>query len=59
MTEARFVSMAVACELIGKHPNTIRRWHADGLLPHTKRTPGGHRWFLLADLRAVLNGANA
>ena len=59
MSGAQFVSMSTACNLLGKHPATLRRWHKRGLLPNTKRTPAGQRLFLLADLRACLKGGRA
>jgi len=48
---SRFVSPAVAVDLLGVNERTLRRWDADGKLPHTRRTPGGQRRFLLDDLR--------
>lgn len=45
-----------ACQILGCHPNTLRRWADTGLLPYT-RLPGGlkrqgERRFKLADLLA-------
>jgi excisionase family DNA binding protein len=58
MSGARFVSSAVACQLLDVHPNTIRRWVKAGLLPRTRRTAGGHRRYLLDDLRNALAGVS-
>lgn len=58
MSGARFVSCAVACQLLDVHPDTLRRWVEAGLLPNTRKTPGGHRRYLLADLRNALVGAS-
>lgn len=59
MSAAQFVTMSVACHLLGKHPATLRRWHKAGLLPNTKRTPSNQRMFLLSDLRACLKAGHA
>lgn len=48
---SRFVPSAVATDLLGVHRNTLLRWEAAGRLPHTRRTPGGQRRYLLDDLR--------
>jgi excisionase family DNA binding protein len=48
-----FVRPAVACELLGVHRSTLLRWEAEGKI-HPRRLFGGHRRYLLADLRAVL-----
>jgi excisionase family DNA binding protein len=42
-----------ACEILGVHPNTLRRWVKSGIIPATF-TEGGERRFLLADLREYL-----
>ncbi|WP_391484792.1 MerR family DNA-binding transcriptional regulator [Arthrobacter woluwensis] len=43
----------MAADLLGINERTLRRWEAAGRLPHTRRTPGGQRRFLLDDLREV------
>ena len=45
----QWVSASKAAKLLGVHPNTLRRWDADGTIK-TKRTPGGHRLYLEASL---------
>lgn len=42
-----------ACEILGCHPNSLRRWADTGKLPHI-RLPGGERRFLIADLKKFL-----
>lgn len=53
-----FVGPRTACKMLGVHRNTLLAWLADGRLPNTRRLPGGHRRYLIADLRAQL-GADA
>lgn len=57
MSGARFVSPKVARELLDIHRNTLLRWEQAGRLPNVRRLPGGHRRYLLADLRACLKVA--
>lgn len=52
--DSMFISVGNAAALAGVHVVTIGRWIDAGKLPNTRRTPGGHRRILLADLRAVL-----
>jgi excisionase family DNA binding protein len=47
-----------ACEILGVHPNTLRRWVKLGHIPAVT-TPGGERRFLLADLREYLEKQKA
>ena len=42
-----------ACEILGVHPNTLRRWVKEGHLPAV-RTPGGERRYLTSDIRAFM-----
>lgn len=51
MTE--WLSLAAAAELLGVHPNTLRRWSRAGRVP-SQRTPGGHRRFERAMLEALM-----
>ena len=44
-----------ACEMLGVHPNTLRRWADTGKLPHI-RLPGGERRYLLSDIKAFQEG---
>lgn len=51
----RWLSINDACEILGVDKSTLRRWSDRGRVP-VFRTPGGHRRYSEADLRAVLNG---
>jgi excisionase family DNA binding protein len=54
MHEETRVRTGKACEILGVHPNTLRRWADTGMLPFL-RMPGGpfgERRFLVADLKA-------
>jgi excisionase family DNA binding protein len=48
MTE-EWLGLAETAEIIGVHPNTLRRWGDQGLLP-VHRTEGGHRRFRREDI---------
>ena len=50
---SEWLSLAAAAELLGVHPNTLRRWSRAGRVP-SQRTPGGHRRFERAALDAWL-----
>jgi excisionase family DNA binding protein len=54
--ENDWLSLGEASELVGVHPTTLRRWADSGSIT-CFRTPGGHRRFQLADLRAWIGGA--
>jgi len=45
----------VACELLGISRSTLIRWENEGKIKPPRRLHGGHRRYLLADLRAVLS----
>lgn len=47
------IPMGKACEILGVHPNTLRRWVSNGVIPAI-RTEGGERRFLVSDLTAYL-----
>src|SRR5690606_18294812 len=49
MSEAEWVSLRQAAEMLGVHPATVRNWADKGDLP-SRRTPGGHRRFRKNDL---------
>lgn len=46
-----------AAELVGVHPDTLRRWAAAGRVP-VLRTPTNQRRFLVRDLRALIRPEN-
>lgn len=50
MEHQRFVGVAEAAELIGVHPNTVRKWADQGLIPHM-RLPSGYRRFRVEDVK--------
>ncbi len=47
--QAEWVSLRRAAEILGVHPATVRNWADKGDL-RSRRTPGGHRRFLMAEL---------
>ncbi|MGH2562141.1 MAG: helix-turn-helix domain-containing protein [Thermomicrobiales bacterium] len=49
----RWLSINEACRFLGVDQSTLRRWSDAGKVP-VFRTPGGHRRYLEADLRALL-----
>lgn len=51
--EKHWLTLTEASKLLGIHPSTLRVW-ADAGQPPSFRTPGGHRRFAAADLRAFL-----
>lgn len=48
-----YVSVGVAAEIAGVHPNTLRRWQNSGSIP-LYRTPGNLRRFRVGDLRNLV-----
>jgi excisionase family DNA binding protein len=51
----RWLSINEACRLLGVDQSTLRRWSDTGKVP-VFRTPGGHRRYAEADLRALIDG---
>lgn len=51
--KAGWLSLGEASRLLGVHPATLRQWADQGKIP-VFRTPGGHRRFAEADVRALL-----
>ncbi len=49
-----WLSLGRACQLLGVNETTLRRWADEGRV-RTFRTPGGHRRFAEADIRALLD----
>jgi predicted site-specific integrase-resolvase len=45
------VSIGVAANEMGVHPDTLRRWEREGKIEPVERTPGGRRRYDLAKLR--------
>lgn len=52
-TSGRWLSIDAACKLLGVDQSTLRRWSDAGKVP-VFRTPGGHRRYAEADLRALI-----
>ncbi len=48
-----WLSLGRACQVLGVNVTTLRRWADEGRV-RTFRTPGGHRRFAEADIRALL-----
>jgi putative resolvase len=47
----RLVSIGIAAQELGVHPDTLRRWEEEGRIEPPERTPGGRRRYDLARLR--------
>jgi len=52
-TAGRWLSINAACAYLGVDQSTLRRWSDAGKVP-VFRTPGGHRRYAEADLRALV-----
>ena len=52
-TEPRYLRTAQVAELLHVSPKTVSRWAQEGRLPYL-RTLGGHRPYLAAEIRALL-----
>jgi excisionase family DNA binding protein len=50
----QWLTLREASDLLGIHQTTLRTWSDQGAIP-VFRTPGGHRRFRLADVRAFLH----
>ncbi|MHB8191392.1 MAG: MerR family DNA-binding transcriptional regulator [Ferrimicrobium sp.] len=46
----RLVSIGIAAQELGVHPDTLRRWEEEGQIEPPERTPGGRRRYDLAKL---------
>ena len=51
--ESRWMTIQEACSFLGVDQSTLRRWSDSGKVP-VFRTPGGHRRYAEADLRALV-----
>jgi excisionase family DNA binding protein len=51
---ARFVAPGIAASLLGVSRTTLIRWEAEGKIS-PRRLFGGHRRYLLSELRSVLS----
>lgn len=52
--ESDWLALGKASEFLGVHPTTLRAWVNAGVI-HAFLTPGGHRRFQVAELRAFLD----
>jgi excisionase family DNA binding protein len=48
-----FLTSSQAAKLIGVHPNTLRGYADQNLVPHV-RLPGGHRRFQQSDVKSFI-----
>ncbi len=51
MKQDKMVGISEAAKVVGVHPNTLRKWADDGLVPHLK-LPSGYRRFSIAEMEA-------
>ena len=51
-----FVAPRQACAMLGVSRSTLLRWEAEGSLRAYRLRGSGHRRYLIADLRAIING---
>jgi excisionase family DNA binding protein len=58
VTADEVLRLSVAAELLGVHPDTLRRWADAGRL-RVYRTPTGERRFRRADVKALLREVSA
>lgn len=59
MTGARYVTINQAAAIVSRSLDTLRRWDKAGLLPNTRRGPGGRRLIYTADLEKIMTPAGA
>lgn len=52
MKEQKLVGITEAAQILGVHPNTLRKWADEGLVPYIK-LPSGHRRFSVAEMIEV------
>lgn len=58
MPDDPLVSIAEAARVAGVSPSTVRRWELEGKL-ESRRTLGGHRRYLVSEIRALLAASAA
>ncbi len=49
MTERKPVGITEAARILGVHPNTLRKWADEGVVPHMK-FPSGYRRFSVVEM---------
>ena len=47
--QREMVGITEAARVLGVHPNTLRKWTDDGIVPHM-RLPSGYRRYRIAEL---------
>ena len=52
MNQDKFISISRASELLGVHPNTLRRW-TDSRKIKCSKTIGNHRKYLLSEILSL------
>lgn len=52
--ETKLLSTSEAAARLGVHPQTLRKWERNGLIPHAIRTPGGRRRYDAAQIAEML-----
>ncbi len=55
-TTAKLLSISQAADLLGVHPNTLRKWADDGFVPHVKFPGSGYRRFEPAAIERFAQG---
>ena len=55
MERKKTVGIGRAAQLLEVHPNTLRKWADEGLVPFL-RLPSGHRRFVVEELEAFRRG---
>ncbi len=51
MDQKKTIGISRAAEVLGVHPNTLRKWADDGMVPYLK-LPSGHRRFVVEEIEA-------
>lgn len=52
VSKDNYLSTGAAAEFLGVHPNTLRRWEAEGII-HCRRANGKYRKFRRSDLEML------
>lgn len=52
------ITLQEACELLKKHPNTLRKWDQQGVLKAVRVGPRGDRMYKKEDILDLINNRN-